>query len=411
MKIFLYFLSFLIFLFISGCDSRNGDNEKIANGNWVGYIHTQGEILPFQFEIRNDSTGNQVIYLINGEERLKGGELFTENDSIGFPMHIFDTKIISSSSDGELNGYWIKNYLPDYILPFHAEIGKTKRFSENPDMPAYNISGKWDAVFSNETDTTVTIGVFEQNVNHLQGTFLLTSGDYRYLDGEVDGDSIRLSTFDGEHAYLFKAKINNDTTLTGMYWSGKTWREPWTARKNENASLPDTDSLTFLKDGYTKVEFTFPGLDGKPVTPEDRKYRGKVLILQVLGTWCPNCMDETRFLADWYRKNRDKGVEIIGLAFERKPDFNYASARVSKMKKMLNAGYDFVIAGTSGSGHAAEALPMLRGAIYYPTMIIIDRHSKVRKIHTGFSGPGTGIYYERFAEEFNAFMSKLLAED
>jgi peroxiredoxin len=373
-------------------------------------VNIQGQELPFTLEIKNDSLGDQVATIINGEERIEAGVMTRSGDSVVIPLHIFDTKISVKPSGQTLKGYWIKNYVSDYSIPFTAWQGISYRFSEKPGPPADNISGKWDAVFANESDTTLAVGVFEQQGNRLQGTFLLTSGDYRYLDGEVDGDSLRLSTFDGEHAYLFKAMIHNDTAMTGMYWSGKTWNQPWTARKNERARLPDVDSLTFLKPGYTSIDFTFRGLDGRPVSSNDEKYQGKVLILQILGTWCPNCMDETLFLADWYRKNKDKGVEIIGLAFERKDDLEYAGSRLRMMKQRLGADYDFLIAGKSGAGQAAKALPMLQGSIFFPTTIFIDREGKVRKIHLGFSGPGTGPYYDRFVGEFNAFMQTLLAE-
>ena len=46
-------------------------------------------------------------------------------------------------------------------------------------------------------------------------------------------------------------------------------------------------------------------------------------MLQLSGTWCPNCKDETKFLAPWYEKNKDRGVEIIGLAYEKKADRAY----------------------------------------------------------------------------------------
>jgi peroxiredoxin len=396
----------LVFSGLSGCSQK----KLIPEGPWRGEISLQGQQVPFSFDIRNDSSGQQVLTLKNGDEKLTAGKIFLKGDSIVFPMHIFDTHIISQVSGNRLNGYWIKNYLNDYILPFHAVAGITYRFSDHPMQPLFNISGKWDAVFISENDTSIAVGIFEQNNNLLKGTFLTTSGDYRYLAGEVDADSIRLSTFDGEHAFLFKAKINNDQSRTGMYWSGKSWNQGWTARKNPDAMLPDEDSLVFLKPGFTKVDFKFPGLDGKTVSPADDKYRGKVLILQVYGTWCPNCMDETMFLADWYRKNHEKGAEIIGLAFERKDDFDYASHRLITMKQALNADYDFVIAGKSGAGAAEKALPMLTGQITFPTTIFIDRAGKVRRIHTGFSGPGTGGYYERFIEDFNTFMNKLIEE-
>ena len=410
MKFFFAFFILLFLLFLQSCFIKSLNNRLLDRGIWRGTIGLQGQQLPFLFEVSGDSSRNQDLYLINGEEKIYAGRITWSGDSAVFPMHIFDTNIMARYRESVLSGYWKKNYLPDYFLPFRADYGKPYRFSESPRQPSYTITGKWDAVFSNASDTTRAIGVFEQYGNHLKGTFLLTSGDYRYLDGEVDGDSLRLSTFDGEHAYLFKAKILNHDSLRGMYWSGKTWNEPWVAVRNPNAKLPDTDSLAFLKPGYTKIDFRFPGLDGNPVTPEDPKYRNKVIILQVLGTWCPNCMDETRFLAGWYKRHRKQGVEIIGLAFERKDDFVYASARVKLMKQKLGADYDFVIAGKSGAGNAAQALPMLKGEIDFPTTIFIDRKGKVRKIHTGFSGPGTGIYYTRFIEDFDAFMNQLLAE-
>ncbi|HLF35643.1 MAG TPA: TlpA disulfide reductase family protein [Cyclobacteriaceae bacterium] len=392
----------------SGCGGDQGKTGKITKGIWRAVIFTQGQELPFMMEIKDDSSGTQSVYLINGEERLNCGIITRAGDSIVFPMHIFDTKIIAYPEKETLAGYWVKNYVADYIIPFRAEFGKTYRFTPNPVNPV-NPDGKWETVFANESDTTHAIGVFETEGAHLSGTFLLTSGDYRYLDGEVDGDSLRLSTFDGEHAYLFKARMSGDS-MTGMYWSGKTWSQPWTAVKNNDAELPSMDSLTFLKPEYTKIDFSFPGLDGKPVTPDDEKFRGKVLILQVFGTWCPNCMDETIFMNDWYRKNRQRGVEILGLAFERKDDFAYASGRIRQMKEKLGVEYDFVIAGRSGAGSTAKALPMLEGMIAFPTAIIIDRNGNIRRIHTGFSGPGTGIYYERYIEEFVPYMDKLLSE-
>jgi peroxiredoxin len=402
----LFIFPFLVLSGYKGCTQIN----LVQAGPWRGEITLQGQKLPFLFNTGNDSAGRQVVTLINGEEEIIAGEITRSGDSLHFPMHIFDTHIIAKASGNQLNGYWIKNYINDYILPFRAVAGDTYLFSKSTEKPSFNISGKWDAVFSSENDTTLAVGIFEQENNQLKGTFLTTSGDYRYLAGEVDGDSLRLSTFDGEHAFLFKAKIHNDKSMTGLYWSGKSWRQPWVAVKNPDARLPNEDSLVFLKPGYSKIDFKFPGLDGKQVTPSDIKYKGKVLLLQVYGTWCPNCMDETKFLAEWYGKNRQKGVEIIGLAFERKDDFEYASSRVRKMKRALNVNYDFVIAGKSGPGNAAKALPMLTGDISFPTTVFIDRAGRVRRIHSGFSGPGTGIYYEHYKEEFNSLMNMLLNE-
>ena len=151
-------------------------------------------------------------------------------------------------------------------------------------------------------------------------------------------------------------------------------------------------------------------MDGNQVTLNNAKYQDKVVILQIFGTWCPNCMDETIFFKEWLDNHKKSNVEIIGLAYENKPDFEYAKKRVEKMKEKLEVSYDFVIAGTSSSMAAGKTLPMLNHVMSFPTSIIIDKMGKVRKIHTGFSGPATGDYYLEYTKEFNSLMSELIAE-
>jgi thiol-disulfide isomerase/thioredoxin len=238
---------------------------------------------------------------------------------------------------------------------------------------------------------------------------LTPTGDYRYLQGDVIDHELYLSTFDGNHAFVFTAHFEGDS-IKGNFYSGKTSLESWKGIRNENASLPDLESMTFLKPGYEKLDFNFPDVNGNKISNHDARFKDKVVILQIFGTWCPNCMDETKFLAPWYEQNKDRGVEILGLAYERKDDFDYASGRVKKMKEKLQVGYDFVIAGTNDKEKASETLPALNRVLAFPTTIFIGRDGKVKYIHTGFSGPGTGIYYDQFKERFNQIVNACLSE-
>jgi thiol-disulfide isomerase/thioredoxin len=173
--------------------------------------------------------------------------------------------------------------------------------------------------------------------------------------------------------------------------------------------MPDAESLTYLKEGYDRIDFKFPDLNHKLVSPSDEKFKGKVLILQIFGTWCPNCMDETRFLVPWYNENHERGVEILGLAYERKDDFAYASERIKKAVQKMKIPYEFVVAGVNDTEKASKTLPMLNKLLGFPTTIIIGKDGKVKSIHTGFEGPGTGIYYEQYKERFNQIINELLA--
>ncbi len=401
-------LTYLIFFItLISCEKENSKIE-LKQGTWRGEIIAQNNQIPFNFDILKKENGYK-INLINGDETLEIDDVKVIDDSIFFDMHIFDISIKAKINDTILTGIYNKNYAENYILTFKAIYNKKGRFDNVKSNNKFD--GTWETIFySKEGKETPAIGIFKTENNILKGTFLTKTGDYRFLDGYTKNDTMHLYSFDGNHIYKFKAVKENDSLIKGEYWSGKTGYKTFISKRNEQAKLPNANELTYLKDGYEKIEFSFPGLDGNPVTLNDEKYQNKVVIIQILGTWCPNCMDETKFYADWYKKNKDKGVEIIGLAYEVKPDFEYAKKRVVTMKEKLNVDYDFVIAGTSTTKSASESLPMLNKVMSFPTSIIIDKKGKVRRIHTGFSGPATGIYYEEFVDDFNALLNELLQE-
>ena len=395
----------LISIFLS-CKKDKG-TIQLKEGYWRAEITMQGQALPFNFEIIND-VGNYKANLINSKEQILLDEVEVVGDSVFISLHIFDIELRAKINDNTLNGLYIKNYIEGYKIPFTAKYNNFDRF-DNPQSSA-QFDGHWQTTFIEEDGNTFqAVGIFKKEGDLLTGTFLTETGDYRYLEGYTIENEMRLFTFDGNHAFIFNATVHNDS-LKGEFLSGKSYKATFTAIKNTRAKLANAHELTFLKNGYDFIEFSFPGLDGKPVTLNDKKYKNKVVLLQIFGTWCPNCMDETKFYTDWYDKNKNKGVEIIGLAYEAKDDFEYAKARVEKMKNKYNVGYDYVIAGVFDKESAAKTLPMLNHVISFPTSIFIDKKGNVRRIHTGFSGPATGKYYLEFVEDFNDFMNELINE-
>lgn len=396
----------LINLFIS-C-SEPLPEIGLKQGIWRGEIVAQENTIPFNFDV-SKTDGSYSIKLINGNEQLDIDAVDILGDSLFFNMHIFDISIRAKIYQDSLVGTYIKNYADNYVLPFRAVFGKNGRFDQVGSSEIFD--GTWETVFTDSSGKeTDAVGVFKKEDSILIGTFLTKTGDYRFLDGYTNKDTMYLFTFDGNHIYRFKAYKENDSLLKGEYWSGKTGYKTFVSQKNDTVQLPDPNSLTYLKEGYDGIDFSFPDLDGNLTSLNSEKYKDKIVIIQILGTWCPNCMDETRFLAEWYKKNSSRGVEIIGLAYEVKPDFEYAKTRVLTMKKKMGVPYDFLIAGTATTESASESLPMLNKVISFPTSIIIDRKGKVRRIHTGFNGPATGIFYEEFVENFNEFMNELINE-
>lgn len=407
-------ISLLLPLLFFSCKNQSNSEKVhvIEEGRWRGEISMQGQKMPFNFSLQNDSTG-YTITLLNGEEKLLLDEVVVEKDSLKATLHIFDIDLKAKiESPKKISGIYTKNYIDGYELPFEAEFNKNQRFTPSSEVSDFELNDRYEIMFipDQEDPAYPSVGEFYSNGNMLNGTFLTPTGDYRYLQGNIIGKEIYLSTFDGNHAFLFKAEIKGDSLVNGHFWSGKSWHERWSGVRNELAELSNPDSLTFIKEGYDGLSFEFPDLEGKMISLTDEKYQDKVVLVQIFGSWCPNCMDETKFYKQWYDENHSRGVEIIGLAYEQKDDFEYASSRVKKMKEKLGVNYDFLIAGINDKAEASKTLPMLNKVISYPTTIFIDRSGEVRRIHTGFSGPGTGIHYERFVEDFKSFTEELIDE-
>jgi thiol-disulfide isomerase/thioredoxin len=403
-------LPLLICLFLAVFTSSLKPKDLDLQGKWRASLSISPDEIPFGMGIFQEA-GKWRLEVYNAEEILVFDEVEQSGDSLKVTMGIFDSEIHARIlGPDSLEGVFIKNTAANYRVPFSAKKGESNRFPTK-DKPSVDFSGRWKTTFRKANgEEYESVGIFSQSGNRLTGTFLTNLGDYRYLEGNVDGNSFKMSAFDGSHLFYFGGEISDAGEINGLFRSGPRGRETFTAVRDENFELPDAYSFNYLKDGYEKLTFRFPDVNGKTVSLDDPKFQGKVVLVQLFGTWCPNCMDETRFLAPWYDKHKDKGIEVIALAFEAKPDFAYASERVKKTVDKLGANYTFLIAGESNKEKASQALPALNQVIAFPTLIYIDKKGKVRKIHTGFTGPGTGDYYDRWIEEHEALVKKLLEE-
>lgn len=399
--------------FFSSCS--NTSDAGFDEGIWRATLKTSsGAEIPFNFEVI-DSADQKFLDIINGKERFRVNQISAMADSLIIQMPLFDSEIRAVLKNKSLSGRWIKHYADsDEVLQFHAKSNDDWRFFKvNPESKS-NVSGRWSVTFNtlNNKDSYASVGEFSQENGRVLGTFLTATGDYRFLEGTVSDGNLYLSCFDGSHAYLFTGKLLNDSTIVdGKFYSGYSSIETWTGKKDDRATLPDAYSLTNLKSGYDKINFSFPNLDGKKVSLSDEKFKNKIVLVQFFGSWCPNCMDETAYLSSFYKKYQSKGVEIVGLAYERSKDFERSKKNVARLRDRFSVPYDFLITGyTNDKEEVSKSLPMLEKFVAFPTLMIIDKSGKIRKIHTGFSGPGTGTHYTEFVKEFEKTIDDLLAE-
>jgi thiol-disulfide isomerase/thioredoxin len=384
----------------------------VALGHYRVVLTLPGGELPFGLELKREGAAT-VAYLLNAQERLRCSEVTIKGSHVEIQMPGFMNRIIADGGDGSLKGE-LERTRPGAELqhiPLSAHLGDHYRFFPSAAPQPAKVAGRWAVVFVDAGDGSKEKGVgeFAQSGDHVTGTFLAETGDHRYLEGQVRGDELFLSVFDGSHVFLYHAKLTASGILQGDWWSGLTGHESWTGIRDEHAALPDAYAMTHMKDPSQRFSISFPDETGKVVSLEDPRFRGKVLIVSLAGSWCPNCHDEAAFLEPFYREYRGKGVEVVSLMFEYFGDFPRAADATMRFRKHYGIDYTTLIAGISNKDDAGKRLPMLDRVVAYPTTIFIDRSGHVQRIHTGFSGPGTGAHYDVLVKEFRTEVDHMLA--
>lgn len=405
-------LIFLLFFIYSGTLL----SKKLTEGVYRGVLLINSEKrleIPFNFEVKYKGKKPQII-IKNADERILVDEIIIKGDSVNFKMPFFDTEFKTVMSGDNLEGVWINHYkATNNIIKFSAYFKESKRFVFAPGKPEPIFEGRWETTFSPDTkDSSKAIGIFHhiEQTDYVTGTFLTETGDYRYLEGMKHDSELFLSCFDGVHAYLFTAVLNNNGNLEGTFYSGITWQEKWIAKLNDKFKLADPETITFLTKKDEKIHFSFPNLDKKIISLDDKIYENKPVIIQIMGSWCPNCMDESIFLSALNKQYNGEGLKVIALAFEKTNDFEKASALLQRMKIRLKMDYDILITQQTGSAKASETFSMLNKITAFPTTIFLNKQHQIAKIYTGFSGPATGNDYEVYKQKTETLVKYLLKE-
>ena len=387
-------------------------NNAVKMGTYRVLLQTPGGELPFGLELAQKDS-QPVGYLINGQEKLLLSDVKITGSHIEIDMPGYENVLKADASGNSLQGevYLVKPNEKNQHVPLRATLGDDYRFFKTPSNDNVDVSGRWAVKFLDDSGAPeVAVGEFTQSHDAVSGTILTTTGDHRYLAGQVKGDELYLSTFDGAHVFLYKAKIAADGSLDGDWWSGLAYHEKWSGKRDAAAQLPDAYGLTAMRAGVKQFDFAFPDLSGKTVSSKDPQFHGKVLIVALAGSWCPNCHDEAAFLAPLYKDYRDKGLEVVSLQFEHFGDFERAAQATQRFRQHYGIEYTTLIAGISDKDEAAKKLPMLKSFVAFPTTVFIDRKGNVRKIHTGYTGPATGDHYVQFVNEVKTTLDQLLAE-
>jgi len=403
---------FLLLLFVALISACSAPEKSFENGIWRGMMVTDSAVnIPFNFEVY-DSAGTKQVAFINGKERLNINQVITSGDSVIIRTPMYETEIKAVLTEEGMRGEWVR-VLPEreQRMPFTASPNTSWRFAASAGQPIASVEGRWSVVFrkAGSVDSTLAIGEFRQAGAQVSGTFLTNFGDYRFLSGEMDGNAFSMSSYAGASPILFEGTLQGET-IRGRMYSGPANQSTWEAHKDDNAALEDAYQISRLKPG-AKLAFEFVDTEGNKVSLADERFQNKVVVIQFLGSWCPNCMDETAFLSPFYKKYRGKGLEIIGLAYERYAEPEKAKKAVKNLMDRFDVTYPVLLTGYSNRpGQVLESLPALESFSAFPTTIILNKQGEVYSIHSGFDGPATGDAYDRYIASFEATINTLISQ-
>jgi len=404
----LWMLPMIAMLGLAAC-SRTDDGPR--DGVWRAVLQVPGGELPFSIEFTREH-GGRVAYLVNGADRTRVNEIAVNGDAVTLRMPGFNNRIDAQIEGDTLSGtlLMVKPKGKDQSIPFRARYGDAFRFSPGADGPAEpgapDVTGRWAVTFADGGKNSPAIGEFKQQGRIVTGTFLTPTGDHRFLAGELRGRELRLSKFDGGHVFLYHATVAEDGTLAGKFWSGIAFEDRFTARRDENASLGDADQATKLVSS-DRFDFRFPDLGGVNVSLRDQFFKGKVVVVALAGSWCPNCHDEAPFLVELYREYNKRGFEIVALGFEEADQLKNP-VRPRAFVKQFGMPFPFLLMGEPED--APAKLTQAENLNAFPTNFVVGRDGRVRSVHAGFASVATGTVHAESKIEMKKEIERLLAE-
>jgi thiol-disulfide isomerase/thioredoxin len=409
--------SFVVLGLLFANSPARAQQRASIDGLWDATVVAGGAEVPFRFEI--STTGSDVHgFFFEGDRKVGSTSGPFVDGKLTLDYEFLNTVLEATLVDDQLTGTY-RNRRPN-SRPQDIRMRRFTPVALGSTEPP-QLAGTWEMrrvaeEVSAPRDTRTWQVFLRQSGAEVSGSILRIDGDTGTLVGHWRDGKLVLSHFAGERPNLFEATMNADGTLavtlngTAHYLVARTGD----ARAKGIPEPPDPSRYTSVKDPTTPFQFAFPDLTGQTVANTDARFRGKVVLLTIGGSWCPNCHDEAPFLSELYADYRARGLEIVGLMFENDPDPKVARPRVQSFIKRYDVKYAMLIAGTVNPSPSSktinEALPQVVNFGAYPTTILLGRDGRVRNVHAGFASPATGEEHVRLKREMREIIERLLAE-
>ncbi|HXP88153.1 MAG TPA: TlpA disulfide reductase family protein [Bryobacteraceae bacterium] len=378
-------------------------------GLWDATVVSGGVTVPFRMEFKSEGAPGQAqtvqAWFFNGEDRFVSNSGRFENGKLSVHFDHIAAVLDATYKGGVLDGMYAGKGRTGK-LPFHAEPAKPQPAAS---ANAPNIDGEWEIqqVKSGKGESAWRFLV-RQNGSDLSATVLRVDGDTGLLAGSYRDGKFVLSHFSGARAMLMSVEPKSDGTLAITMNKNTQYAamRPAEARARGLAPPTDPEQHTGVQNPSEPFHFAFRDLNGKLVSEEN--FRGKVVIVSILGSWCPNCHDEAPYLVELYKKYHAKGLEIVGLSFEEEDQLQDPE-RLRAFVQSYGIPYPMLVCGEPGE--ISQKLPQLKAFDAWPTVLFLGRDGRARLVHAGFPSAGSGPVFTQAKRDFAANVERLLAEN
>lgn len=376
-------------------------------GLWDATVKVNDLIVPFRFEISGDKSNISASFF-NGDAKFTSSGGNYANSTLLLNWDYTASRLEATVDDGVIEGsFYRAGRDSKTVYPFQA-----KRFTPSPlsaeDVPS--IAGLWVIPYESEKGEVAWQFIVRQSGPEVTAAILRIDGDTGALQGTYKDGKFILSHYSGARPAVFELKLLSDGRLD-ILQNGKTKLTATRSAEAHAKGLPepsDPSKFTTIKDPTKPFTFAFNDLNGKPVTNEDARFQGKVVLINITGSWCPNCHDEAPFLAALYKKYHAQGLEIVALSFEEADQLKDPTRLRAFIKKY---GIEYTVLVGGDPADAKDKLTQAVNWASWPTTFFVARDGLVRGAHAGFPSSGSGELFAKAKEDFEAKVEKLLAEN
>ena len=372
-------------------------------GRWDATIVVNDLEIPFAFEIADDGQTVQGTFF-NGELRITSTGGRFDDDTLSLAFDQYATSIEASYANGQLEGRYERGARRSY--PFHARPATP---IEAASAEAPSIAGVWIIPTESSKGERAWRFIVRQVGGEVSGAILRVDGDTGNLTGSYRDGTFVMSHFSGARPLLLEVTLEDDGSLRLL----QNRRRELVAVRSDSAAAaelpePSDPSLhTTVADPDEPFHFSFPDLEGRIVTNGDQLFAGKVVVVNITGSWCPNCHDEAPFLSNLYNTYHGLGLEIVALSFEEEDQLANPT-RLRAFIEKYDLDYTFLLAGVPEQLN--EKVPQGVNLNAFPTTFILGRGGRVRAVHAGFPSPASGSFYTDVLDEVTSQIEALLAE-